>query len=120
MRLGVVGGRLVWTAPRGVLTPELLEELRVRKEEVLALLDPTRPPDVTDARQLAAAWHGAARELSELAGYPRLPFKTACSVLPGAASWGTFIARASIPDLQLVVAALRDLIASMPRPGGEQ
>ncbi len=66
---------------------------------------------------LAAAWRGAVRELGDLAGYPHLPFKPGHAVAPGAANWWTFIARASVPHLRMVVVALREFIAAMPRPG---
>jgi hypothetical protein len=120
VRLEAREGRLQWEAPSGVLTPTLLDELRAHKRELLELLAPQTPPDFTDARELAAAWRGAVRELGDLAGYPKLGFKPGHAVTPGAAHWGVFVGRASVPDLRLAVAALRDLLASTPRPGGEQ
>jgi hypothetical protein len=111
-----VGGRVRWKAPAGVLTPEVLEELQAHRDEVLALVTPSRQVDIGDARALAAAWRGAASELGELAGYPRLPFKDAHAVHPGEAHWRVFVARASVPDLQLAVAALRRLLSATPRP----
>ena len=117
VRFEAEDGRLRYHAPTGVLTPEIIDELRARKTELLALLSCLEPPDVQRARDLAAAWRGAVRELGDLAGYPHLPFKPGHSVAPGAANWGTFIARASVPQLRMVVFALRDFIAAMPTPG---
>lgn len=116
VRFEAEDGRLRYHAPAGVLTPEIIDELRTRKAELLALLVSTAPPDLDEARYLAAAWRGAVRELGDLAGYPHLPFKPGHAVAPGAASWGTFIARGSVPHLRMVVFALRDYIAATPRP----
>lgn len=118
VRFEAEDGRLRYHAPTGVLTPEIIDELRARKAELLALLSCLEPPAVQRARDLAAAWRGAVRELGDLAGYPHLPFKPGHAVAPGAANWGTFIARASVPHLRMVVFALRDFIAVMPQPGG--
>jgi hypothetical protein len=115
VHLEAADGRLRWEAPSGVLTADLLEALRVHKLEVMELLTPAAP-DSADLRELAAAWRGAARELAELAGYPRLPFRPGLSVAPGAANWGTYVTRASVPDLRLVVGTLREFIAAMPLP----
>ncbi len=117
VRFEMEDGRLRYHAPTGVLTPEIIDELRARKSELLALLACLEPPDARQARDLAAAWRGAVRELGDLAGYPHLPFKPGHAVAPGAANWGTFIARASVPQLRMVVFALRDFIAAMPHPG---
>ena len=110
-------GRLRYRAPVGVLTPQIIDELRARKAELLALLVSTAPPNLDGARDLAAAWRGAVRELSDLAGYPRLALGPGHAVAPGAANWGTFVARASVPYLRMAVVALRDHIAEMPQPG---
>ena len=117
VRFEAEDGRLRYHAPAGVLTPEIIDELRARKTELLALLVSSEPPDLHESRDLAAAWRGAVRELGDLAGYPHLPFKPGHAVAPGAANWGTFIARASVPHLRMVVFALRDFIAAEPRPG---
>lgn len=108
--------RLRYYAPTGVLTPELIEELRAYKAELLALLSCMQPPDLQQARNLAAGWRSAARELSEISGYPHLPFKPGHSVGPGATNWGTFITRASVPSLRMVVVALRASLATTPPP----
>jgi hypothetical protein len=115
-RFEVKDGRVRYFAPPGVLTPAIIEELSARKQELLTLLASSPPPGFADARDLVAAWRGAVRELSDIAGYPELAFKPGHAVAPGAASWGAFIQRASVPHLRLVVLALRDLIATMPRP----
>jgi hypothetical protein len=65
-----------------------------------------------------AAWVGALSELGELVAHPALNFKPGYSVTPGAAGWGKFSARASIDDMALVLAALRVLVAELPRPEG--
>ncbi len=120
VRFEAEDGRLRYHAPAGVLTPEIIDELRAHKAELLALLVSTAPPHLDGARDLAAAWRGAVRELGDLAGYPPLPFKPGHAVAPGAASWWTFIARASVPHLRMVVVALREFIAAMPRPGDSE
>ena len=68
---------------------------------------------VSDAEGVAAEWRSAARELSDIAGYPKLTFRTGHSVEPGQATWGKWIGQANVPDLQLVVTGLRRLIAEM-------
>jgi len=73
-------------------------------------------PDAQQARDVAAAWRSAVRELGDLAGHPALPYKPGHSVGPGAATWGRFIAKASVPQLRLVEEALRTYLAAMPNP----
>lgn len=120
VRFEAEDGHLRYQAPAGVLTPELLDELRAHREELLALLASSGPPDLHEARDLAAAWRGAVRELGDLAAYPHLDYKPGHAVAPGAANWGTFIARAAVPQLRLVVSALRAFIAGMPRPEDDE
>ena len=118
VRFEAKDGRLRYHAPAGVLTPEIIDELRAHKAELLALLACLEPPDAQQARDLAAAWRSAVRELSDLAGYPHLAFKPGHAVGPGAATWGRFIAQASVPQLRLVAEALRTYLAAMPNPNG--
>jgi hypothetical protein len=115
-----VDGRLRWQAPPGVVTEELLGQLRERKAEVLALVSSELPSVFDELQDLAAPWRGATRELGELAGFPRLSYRAGHAVAPGAANWGVFVGRASLPDLQLVVAALREMLASMQQPEDER
>lgn len=118
VRLEAREGWLSYEAPAGVLTPALLDELRARKQELLALLAAEEPPSLEEERALAAAWRGAVRELGDLAGYPRLTYKPGHAVAPGAINWGRFVVRASVPELRLVVGAVREYLATMPRPDG--
>ncbi len=62
------------------------------------------------------AWRGAARELGEIAAWPQLSFPADRPVMSGAAAWEAFTAFASVPDLQLVVRALRAVVADLPGP----
>ena len=71
---------------------------------------------VQEARDLADTLRAEARALGDLAGYPRLPFMPGRAVTEGAAHWGTFIARAAVPHLRLVVSALRDVLSTETRP----
>ena len=73
-------------------------------------------PSLGAARELIAGWRGAARELGELASYPRVSLDPARSVGPGEGPWRLFVQRASVPDLQIAVIALSELIAEMPSP----
>lgn len=119
VRLERRGDRLHVEAPPGSLSDEERESLRACKAELLRLLDPMPPeppPVLDDERGFAAAWRGAARELGEIAGYPEIAFRPERHVAPGAANWALFVTRASIPDLRLVVAALRQRLQSTPRP----
>ncbi|MDH3600088.1 MAG: thioesterase domain-containing protein [Candidatus Tectomicrobia bacterium] len=50
IRLWSEGDRLRFDAPKGALTPELREELRARKSELLAIFQPS-PDDVADTLQ---------------------------------------------------------------------
>lgn len=111
------GERVFIKAPPGVLTPAILDELRARRAEVLALLTDDVPPDLQRERALAAAWRGAVRELGELAGHPELRFAPGRCVGPGALNWGKFVGRASLPDLQLLLAAVQGSLAAIPEPG---
>lgn len=120
VRFEAGNGRLHYFAPAGVVTPEIINELRAHKTELLSLLTSSEPPDLREARDLAAAWRGAVRELGDLAGYPHLPYKPGHAVAPGAANWGAFITRSSVPQLRLVVGALRTFIAAMPFPSDDE
>ena len=74
------------------------------------------PPALVEGRDLRADWAGAIHELGELVGYPRLSFKEGHSVALGPLAWHKFVARASVEDLQLVLARLRELVSELPRP----
>ena len=69
-----------------------------------------------EAGSLRAAWAGAAREVGELCGWPRLPLRPGLSVATGAACWHAFISTASAVDLAAAVEGLRGLVATLPRP----
>jgi hypothetical protein len=102
------------------LPTELRAELRAHRDEVLNALRGAAVEDrdraVLDARALVPGWRGAAHELAERAGWPRLSFKAAHAVGPGEAVWRLFVTRASTADLVLVVAALRVHLDAMPLP----
>ena len=68
------------------------------------------------ARTLRDAWRRACCELGETAGWPALPFKPATSVGPGAALWGLWMTRASVPDMEMVVAELHSHLETMAQP----
>ena len=115
VRLALRGERLHVEAAEGVLSDADLAAMRQLKPELVALLQ-SAEPQLDGERGLAAAWRGAARELGELAGHPSLTFAAGHGVAPGAAMWALFVTRASIADLCLVVEALRDRLATAPRP----
>ncbi len=120
-RIELVGGepRLVASRP---LPREVVRAAQDHRLELLELLISNAempaaiPPDLGYAYDFRAAWAGAARELAELCGYPRLPFATARSVAPGEALWGKFVHAASVPDLQLVVRELQRRVSRLPLP----
>ncbi len=79
--LYVDGGKLRYRGPKEKLTPELLAELRERKQELVAYLqDPRRPPAVEEAlrpgMQVATCWTGA----------PNIE-GTIKEIVPGAPGW---------------------------------
>ena len=112
VRLTVTGSKLRVNAPQGTITPDLRMQLVEHKPELIALF--SEPPSLDAPRELLAGWRGAARELGELAGYPRVALDPARSVGPGAAPWRLFIQRASIGELRIAVASFRELIAEYP------
>lgn len=114
VRLEPRGDRLHVSAPMGVLTEELGFALSEHKQALLELL--ATPPRFDLPRELRAAWAGAARELGEALGYPALVFRPGHAVAPGEALWGKFIAKVSIPDLELVVHACQAQLAERPLP----
>lgn len=74
------------------------------------------PPALVEGRDLRAAWAGAVRELGELVGHPLLTFRAGHAVALGPIGWQKFAARASVEDLQLVLARLKELVSELPRP----
>ncbi len=121
-RVEIVDGEAHLRAPYA-LPDSIVDAARDHRSELLALVTsngaptPIRPlPDLEEARQIRAAWAGAARELGELCGYPELRFAPARSVAPGEALWGRFVQSASVPALRLVVAELRQRVAELPSP----
>ena len=69
------------------------------------------------ARTLRERWRLACYELGETAGWPALPFKPATSVGPGAALWRLWMTRASVPDMEMVVAELQKFLIQYVRDG---
>lgn len=122
-RVEIEGGEPRLSAPVP-LPAEIVDAAREHRAELLKLFTgaaeaPTPIhdiPDLGDAQRLRAAWAGAARELGELCGYPRLPFAPAHSIAPGEALWGKFVHMASVPDLRLVVTELRRRVSQLPSP----
>ena len=76
----------------------------------------TEIPYLAVVHQRYAAWTAAVLELSERAGFPRLPFKPGHSVAPGPIWWRRFVTRRSLADLELVIGELRVLLDGVPPP----
>jgi len=118
VRLEPRGDRLHVEAPNGVLSHQDREALREWKPDLMALLStdalPTSAMDHSDT--LRKAWRRACTELGEACGWPELPYRPGHAVAPGAALWAIFLVRASVPDLQCVLVALRERIAGLPFP----
>ncbi len=69
------------------------------------------------AATLREEWRRACCELGETAGWPALPFKPGTSVGPGAALWGLWMTRASVPDMEIVFGALQKFLIQYARDG---
>ena len=112
------GDRLHIEAPSGVLSDGDREALRRWKQDLLALLSPDALPAAAldYAETLHTAWRRACSELGEACGWPELPYRPGHAVAPGAALWAIFLHRASVPDLQCTLVALRERIADLPMP----
>ncbi len=112
------GDRLVVRGPKDCAP--IAEELLANKAEVMALLSARGQPlaALDFASTLREAWRRACFELGEAAGWPELPYKPGHAVAPGAALWGKWIERASVPDMQRTLAALHEYLAALPRPEG--
>ena len=111
------GDRLRVDAPQGVLTPEIRADLVAHKAAILQVLasPPTEPAQTV--RDLRAAWAGACFELAEALGWPEMPYKRGHSVASGPIPWRRWTGWASIPDLQYVLAALRERAHQISPPG---
>jgi hypothetical protein len=111
VRFAVIGDRLR-LSPAEAIPPELLEQLRERKPEILALLrgqaadqpaatEPAGGQELSSAHQLARAWADARGRLERLVlslaerrGYPRVQLARGVWLLPGHDSWRRFVSNA--------------------------
>ena len=118
VRIEPRGDRLHIEAPSGVLSDDDREALKRWKQDLLVLLSTgALPAAALDfAETLRTAWRRACSELGEACGWPALAYRPGHAVAPGAALWSTFLSRASVPDLQWVLLALRERIADLPLP----
>ena len=118
VRLEPRGDRLHIEAPSGVLSDDDRDALMRWKQDLLTLLSPDAfPAAALDyAETLRTAWRRACSELGEACGWPELPYRRGHAVAPGAALWARFLTRASVPDLQCVLVALRERVADLPMP----
>lgn len=123
-RLGSIGARLERSgeriaveAPDGVLTPEIRAAISEHRDELLAGLDGAQVMDLATERLQRRAWTSAVRELGEAAGWPEVAIEPHRLTLPGAANWGRFLARASVPDLRAACVSLREYLATLGAPG---
>jgi hypothetical protein len=104
----VIGDRLR-LSPAEAIPPQLLEQLREHKPEILAMLrgqaadQPAEPStaqqELASARQLAKTWTDTRSQLSRLVlslaerrGYPRIRLAPGVWLLPGHDSWHRFAA----------------------------
>lgn len=118
-------------SPPGVLPDLLRNELQLHRIDVIRALAGDHevdghPLDLADApagaaldfaRTLREEWRRACCELGETAGWPALPFKPATSVGPGQALWRLWMKRASVPDMEMVVAELQKFLIQYVRDG---
>ncbi len=106
------GDRLYVDAPKGLLTPDLLDELRRHKAELLALLHDVLPDTVED---LAEHWNERAAILEYDAGLPRAQAEE-----QAAAMTATLARNRAYPwqALRLALAERPDLAAQVPDEPG--
>ena len=114
LTLSIEDGGLVVEGP--VTADAFARQLVANKGDVLAELDRERDAAVDRAETLGAAWRGACSELGELCGWPSLPFAPGRSVSPGPSPWRVFIRQASVPELQLLLAAARQRLDEFRLP----
>jgi hypothetical protein len=110
VRLSAAGDRLRFY-PAEAVPPELIEQMRQHKPEILALLrgraadQPAEPStaqqELSLAHQLAKAWTDTRSQLERLVlglaerrGYPRVQLARGVWLLPGHDSWRRFVSNA--------------------------
>lgn len=98
----------------------IAQRLLTNKPDVMTALVAEIEATITEAREMQAAWRGASIELAERCGWPRVPFGPGRAVVAGPNRLRQFVRAAPVPDLQLVVEALRDRVASIEAPNRDR
>ena len=98
----------------------IAQRLLTNKPDVMTALVAEIEATITEAREMRAAWRGASIELAERCGWPRVPFGPGRAVVAGPNRLRQFVRAAPVPDLQLVVEALRDRVASIEAPNRDR
>jgi hypothetical protein len=108
------GDLLRVTGPSGA--SGVAQQIIDAKPAILAALEAEREQLLRLSGEMRAAWSGAVIELGAVLGWPHLEFKPGHSVAIGRSRWQVFARFANVPDLQLVVAEIRERLAVIPHP----
>lgn len=114
--------KLAYEGATDVLTPEVIDELRRYKDDVLRLVIDHDHGEMTrlheDLSQRSALWRNVCWEIAEAAGWPRVAVHHRVGhVGPGEAMWRAYLKRAPLPELRYgVLPELRTILHDVGVP----